>query len=78
MVGKAFFENLGESLNPVFVKEMRQYFQNRRMVIFMGLLLVAQFIVTLFFSSAMTFDSDGEEYFLVFFRRLLEWAGASR
>ena len=61
MVGKAFFENLGESLNPVFVKEMRQYFQNRRMVIFMGLLLIVQFIVALFFASAMTLDADGDE-----------------
>ena len=52
MVGKAFFENLGESLNPVFIKEMRQYFQNRRMVLLMGGLLLVEFICTLFFSSA--------------------------
>ena len=74
MVGKAFFENLGESLNPVFVKEMRQYFQNRRMVIFMGLLLLVQFIVTLFFASAMTFDADGSDG-VVFFL-LIVFAGA--
>lgn len=74
MVGKAFFENLGESLNPVFIKEMRQYFQNRRMVIFMGLLLIVQFIVTLFFSSAMTLDADGDEG-VVFFL-LIVFAGA--
>ena len=40
---------------------MRQYFQNRRMVIFMGLLLIVQFIVALFLASAMTLDSDGDE-----------------
>ena len=74
MIGKAFFENVAESLNPVFVKEMRQYFQNRRMVIFMGLLLVAQFICTLFFSSAMTFDADGSEG--VAFFLLIIFAGA--
>ncbi len=45
--------SIGEHLNPVFIKEMRQYFQNRRMIIFMGVLLLAQFICTLFFSSAM-------------------------
>ena len=74
MIGKAFFENLGESLNPVFIKEMRQYFQNRRMVIFMGLLLLVQFIVTLFFASAMTFDADGSDG-VVFFL-LIVFAGA--
>ena len=61
MIGKAFFGNAAESLNPVFIKEMRQYFQNRRMIVFMGLLLVAQFVCALFFSSAMTFDADGDE-----------------
>ena len=30
------FGSLSESLNPVFIKEMRQYFQNRRMIIFMA------------------------------------------
>ena len=74
MIGKAFIGNIAESLNPVFVKEMRQYFQNRRMVVFMGLLLVAQFICTLFFSSAMTFDADGEEG--VAFFLLIIFAGA--
>ena len=75
MVGKAFFENLGESLNPVFIKEMRQYFQNRRMVIFMGLLLIVQFIVALFFASAMTLDADGDEG--VAFFLLIIFAGAA-
>lgn len=68
MVGKAFFGNIAESLNPVFIKEMRQYFQNRRMLFFMGGLLVAQFICTLFFSSAMKFDVDddsGVAFFLI-------------
>ena len=74
MIGKAFFGNLGESMNPVFIKEMRQYFQNRRMLIFMGLLLVAQFICALFFSSAMTFDADGGEG--VTFFLLIIFAGA--
>ena len=75
MISLSSFRNLGESLNPVFIKEMRQYFQNRRMVIFMGLLLLVQFIVTLFFSSAMTFDSDGEEG-VVFFLIII-FAGAA-
>ena len=75
MIGKAFFENAAESLNPVFIKEMRQYFQNRRMIIFMGLLLVAQFVVTLFFSSAMTFDADGDEGEVFFL--LIIFAGAA-
>ena len=30
------------------------------------------------FHPEVMFDSDGEEYFLVFFRQLLEWAGSSR
>ena len=77
MVGKAFFENLGESLNPVFVKEMRQYFQNRRMVIFMGLLLIAQFVVALFFSSAMTLDADGDEGVAFFILIICAGAGLS-
>ena len=68
------FRNLGESLNPVFIKEMRQYFQNRRMILFMGLLLLAEFICTLFFSSAMTFDADGEEGAVFFL--LIIFAGA--
>jgi len=62
------FGSLSESLNPVFIKEMRQYFQNRRMIIFMGVLLLVQFICTLFFSSAMTFDaydSSGVGFFLL-------------
>ena len=75
MISLSSFRNLGESLNPVFIKEMRQYFQNRRMVIFMGLLLLVQFIVTLFFSSAMTFDADGEDG-VVFFL-LIIFAGAA-
>ena len=65
---------IGERLNPVFIKEMRQYFQNRRMIIFMGLLLLAQFICTLFFSSAMAFngnDESGVAFFL-----LIVFAGA--
>ena len=77
MVGKAFFENIGESLNPVFVKEMRQYFQNRRMVIFMGLLLIAQFVVALFFSSAMTLDADGDEGVAFFLLIIFAGAGLS-
>ncbi len=77
MVGKAFFENLGESLNPVFVKEMRQYFQNRRMVIFMGLLLIVQFIVALFFASAMTLDADGDEGVAFFILIICAGAGLS-
>ena len=77
MVGKAFFENLGESLNPVFVKEMRQYFQNRRMVIFMGLLLIVQFIVALFFASAMTLDADGDEGVAFFILIVCAGAGLS-
>lgn len=60
MLSKASFRNISESFNPVFIKEMRQYFQNRRMLIFMGLLLIAQFICTLFFSSAMKFDADSD------------------
>ena len=75
MISLSSFRNLGESLNPVFIKEMRQYFQNRRMVVFMGLLLVAQFICTLFFSSAMTFDSDGEEGVIFFL--IIIFAGAA-
>ena len=66
--------SIGEHLNPVFIKEMRQYFQNRRMIIFMGVLLLAQFICTLFFSSAMAFDADdssGVGFFL-----LIVFAGA--
>lgn len=77
MVGKTFFENLGESLNPVFVKEMRQYFQNRRMVIFMGLLLIVQFIVALFFASAMTLDADGGEGVAFFILIVCAGAGLS-
>ena len=75
MIGKAFFGNVAESINPVFIKEMRQYFQNRRMIIFMGLLLVAQFVCALFFSSAMTFDADGDEG--VTFFLLIIFAGAA-
>ena len=60
MIGQSFFENLGESANPVFIKEMRQYFQNRRMVLLMGLLLLVEFICTLFFSSASDYSDDGE------------------
>ncbi len=75
MIGKAFIESLGESMNPVFIKEMRQYFQNRRMLIFMGLLLVAQFVCALFFSSAMTFNADGDEG--VTFFLLIIFAGAA-
>ncbi len=60
MIGQTFFENLGESANPVFIKEMRQYFQNRRMVLLMGLLLLVEFICTLFFSSASDYSADGE------------------
>ena len=60
MIGQKFFENLGESANPVFIKEMRQYFQNRRMVLLMGLLLLVEFICTLFFSSASDYSADGD------------------
>ena len=74
MISLSSFRNIGESLNPVFIKEMRQYFQNRRMIVFMGLLLLAQFICTLFFSSAMTFDADGDEG--VAFFLLIIFAGA--
>ncbi|MBQ7731524.1 MAG: hypothetical protein IJT68_06785 [Lentisphaeria bacterium] len=66
---------IGESLNPVFIKEMRQYFQNRRMIIFMGMLLLAQFIVTLFFSSAMRFSGDDDSSGVGFFL-LIIFAGA--
>ena len=66
--------NIGESLNPVFIKEMRQYFQNRRMLIFMGVLLIAQFICALFFSSAMKFDA-GDDSGVGFFL-LIIFAGA--
>lgn len=62
------FSGIAESVNPVFIKEMRQYFQNRRMIIFMGVLLLVQFICTLFFSSAMQFDaydSSGVGFFLL-------------
>ena len=60
MNGQNFFENLGESANPVFIKEMRQYFQNRRMVLLMGLLLLVEFICTLFFSAAdADYSADG-------------------
>ena len=60
MTGKAYFENLAESANPVFIKEMRQYFQNRRMVFFIGLLLLALFICTLFFTSTSDYTGDGD------------------
>jgi multisubunit Na+/H+ antiporter MnhC subunit len=59
MIGQKLFEELGESANPVFIKEMRQYFQNRRMIILMGLLLLIEFICTLFFSSAAEYSADG-------------------
>ena len=75
MIFLSSFRNIGESLNPVFIKEMRQYFQNRRMIVFMGLLLVAQFVCALFFSSAMTFDADGDEG--VTFFLLIIFAGAA-
>ncbi len=68
------FTGIGESLNPVFIKEMRQYFQNRRMIIFMGILLLAQFICTLFFSSAM--NVNGKESSGVGFFLLIIFAGA--
>ena len=74
MIGKAFFENLAETANPVFIKEMRQYFQNRRMVLFMGILLLAQFICTLFFTSAADYSGDGEAG--VTFFLLIVFAGA--
>ncbi len=67
--------NIGESLNPVFIKEMRQYFQNRRMIIFMGMLLLVQFICTLFFSSAMRFSNDDNSSGVGFFL-LIIFAGA--
>lgn len=50
MIGKNLLQNISESANPVFIKEMRQYFQNRRMVFFIGVMLIAQFVFTLFFS----------------------------
>ena len=67
MIGKAFFENLADSANPVFIKEMRQYFQNRRMLIFIGGLLLAEFVCTLFFSASLSGeDSDsGAIFFLL-------------
>ena len=60
MISLSSLRDIGESLNPVFIKEMRQYFQNRRMLIFMGLLLLTQFVFTLFFSSAMKFDTNND------------------
>jgi len=74
MIGKAFLENLAESANPVFIKEMRQYFQNRRMVFFMGALLLVQFICTLFFTSAADYSGDGSAG--VTFFLLIVFAGA--
>ena len=68
MIGQKFFEDLGESANPVFIKEMRQYFQNRRMVLLMGGLLLVEFICTLFFSSAAEYSADasnGVAFFLL-------------
>ena len=58
MIGKAFFNNLADSANPVFIKEMRQYFQNRRMLVVIGGLLLVEFVLTLFFSAALS-DTDG-------------------
>lgn len=58
MIGKAFFDNLTDSANPVFIKEMRQYFQNRRMIVVIGGLLLAEFVLTLFFSASLS-DMDG-------------------
>ena len=49
--------SIGEHLNPVFIKEMRQYFQNRRMLLLMGALLLGEFVLTLFFSSALSVPS---------------------
>ena len=54
------FRNLGETINPVFIKEMRQYFQNRRMLLLMGALLIGEFVLTLFFSSALSLDNDSD------------------
>ena len=77
MIGQTFFENLGESANPVFIKEMRQYFQNRRMVLLMGLLLLVEFICTLFFSSASNYSADGEAGVVFFLLVLLFGTGVA-
>ena len=68
MLSKTSFQNLAETINPVFIKEMRQYFQNRRMLLLMGALLIGEFVLTLFFSSALSLSSDsdaGATFFLL-------------
>ena len=68
MTGKSLLHNIAESANPVFIKEMRQYFQNRRMLFFIGIMLLVQFVFTIFFSSATAFSYDagkGVTFFLL-------------
>ena len=60
MLSKTSFRDLGETINPVFIKEMRQYFQNRRMLLLMAALLIGEFVLTLFFASALTLDNDSD------------------
>lgn len=67
MLAKTSFRNLGESMNPVFIKEMRQYFQNRRMLLLMGALLLGEFVLTLFFSSAMSLNNEDTTSGVIFF-----------
>jgi len=74
MIGKAIFDNLTDSANPVFIKEMRQYFQNRRMIVVIGGLLLAEFVLTLFFSASLS-DTDGTGAGSTFFL-LIVTAGA--
>ena len=59
--------SIGEHLNPVFIKEMRQYFQNRRMLLLMGALLLGEFVLTLFFSSAMSLNNQDATSGVIFF-----------
>ena len=67
MIGKAFFENLAESANPVFIKELRQNFRNRRLLVVMSLMLLAQFGCSIFFTQGDYRDSDtaGSIFFLI-------------
>jgi len=67
MIGKAFFENLAESANPVFIKELRQNFRNRRLLLVMTLMLLLQFGCSIIFSFGDFRDKDtaGSIFFLI-------------
>ena len=49
------FVSLFSELNPILIKEMRQYFHNRILLCEMGLLLIAQLL------AAIGFSFSGEE-----------------